>query len=96
MWEELTKRFIFLNPLVTFMNNFRNPQCPCRGCNKGERKNKTSVTPLLIEKQSLWLLGAIPAVFGAAEDTEDKVTHQPVNTPLSCFAQRGSALCYCF
>lgn len=87
MWEVLTKRF-FQNPLGTFMNKSRNMLWTCRGCHKGERKHKTSVTPLLMEKQSLWLLGVIPAVFGISEDTEGKVVDWLVNRPLSCFVQR--------
>lgn len=40
-----------------------------------------------MEKQSLWLLGVIPAVFGISEDVQGKVVHQLVNRPLSCFVR---------
>lgn len=56
MWVVLTKR-LFQNPPGTFMNKSRNTLWPCKGCNKGERKHKTSVTPLLMEKQSFWVFG---------------------------------------
>ena len=60
MWEELMKRFFF------FFKSISNIHEHCglaQSYHKRQRKIKfkTGVTPLLIEKQSFWLLRVIPA-----------------------------------